>query len=191
MSAAGDQEDPLDPNQPIYYAPRSLRERTGARPAILPERSTEPTVRQASAPAPFETKLANPVPDIRRRPLEPELMNEPPRFARERDPGMSFITIANWVAGAFGACVTLGLLVVIMVPNSFQPDRRDSAFSGITQSIRTVLVQSGQIDAARSAMAGGQDLLAPSIASQALSREQSEELLQDFVRWGQKPGDNR
>ena len=67
MSSVSEQ-DHLNPRDPLYYAPRSLRERSATRGASL-----ETPFSAAS----FDTQLESAVSDALRHPLDPELMHEP------------------------------------------------------------------------------------------------------------------
>ena len=67
MSSVSEQ-DHLNPRDPLYYAPRSLRERSATRGAS-PE--------TPFSPASFDTQLENAVSDALWHPLDPEVMHEP------------------------------------------------------------------------------------------------------------------
>ena len=67
MSSVSEQ-DHLNPRDPLYYAPRWLRERSTAR-------GEDPVT--SFSPASFDSQLESAVSDALRHPLDPELMNEP------------------------------------------------------------------------------------------------------------------
>ena len=67
MSSVSEQ-DHLNPRDPLYYAPRSLRERSATRGAS-PETPFSAVT--------FGSQLESAVSDALRHPLDPELMHEP------------------------------------------------------------------------------------------------------------------
>jgi len=189
MSSLSDQ-DHLNPNDQLYYAPRWLRERAEPVPAApaLPEKRSQSLVRPNTPPHSFDALLEEAVAESLRHPLDPEVMHEPPGFVRELDRRMAILSVSAIVA----------LFFVIMVPASRdyarQPDGDASSVSGILQSMRTALSQPRQRDdELKPALSEFQAILAsPSPqaapAPQPVAREESESsLLQSFVQWQQKP----
>src|SRR5436190_1555604 len=77
MSAASER-DRLNPNHPLYYAPR----RSTERPELRPVRSQETTAEQAGRPGSsaisFDTDLENAVSEALRQPLDPAVVRNPP-----------------------------------------------------------------------------------------------------------------
>jgi hypothetical protein len=202
MSALSD--DHLNPHHPMYYAPRWLRERSGARLAAVPETTSEPVGRPTSAGATFDAQLENAVSEALRHPLDPEIIREPPGLARELNRRVAYVGVAGRFAAAIGISAIVALFFVIMAPAAWQPEGVGSSLSGMIQAMRAALPpQPSQTDAApRSALADFQGLLAapkaeeavtpePSAATPAeaspVTREQSQQLLQEFVQWRQKP----
>jgi hypothetical protein len=188
MSAASEQ-DHLNPQNPMYYAPRWLRERPGLRLAPSPEPASEGAGRPNSGSVPFETQLENAVSDALRHPLDPELIREPPGLARE-DRRMAILSVAGRFALAVGIAAVVALFFVIMVPASWQPESAVSSFSGLIQSMRTAPPQAQAVQAEappKSALADFQGVLAAPKTSEPVTREQSGDLLQGFVQWRQKP----
>jgi hypothetical protein len=199
MSALSD--DHLNPHHPMYYAPRWLRERSGSR---LPP-SQEPTTEQsgrAPAGATFDAQLENAVSEALRHPLDPEVVRQPPGLARDLDRRVALVGVVSRFAAAIGVSAIVALFFVILAPASWQPDSSGSSLSAFIQSMRTALVQPGQTAAApRPALADFQALLAPSNTGEpatsenqatqdqqsVVTREQSQELLQEFVQWRQRP----
>ena len=123
-------------------------------------------------------------------PLDPEVIREPPGLAEELDRGSALITVAGRFAAAVGVSAIVALFFVIMVPASRLPDSGGS--SGIMRSIKSALLQPGQRDdASKPAIAEFQPILASAQnnqpASQPAKREQSDQLLQQFMQWRQKP----
>ena len=199
MSSLSDQ-DHLNPNDQLYYAPRWLRERAEPVPAApaLPEKGSQSLVRPNTPPHSFDALLEEAVAESLRHPLDPEVMHEPPGFVRELDRRMAILSVAGRFAAAIGVSAIVALFFVIMVPASRdyakQPDGDASSVSGILQSMRTALSQPRQRDdELKPALSEFQAILAsPSPqaapAPQPVAREESESsLLQSFVQWQQKP----
>jgi hypothetical protein len=201
MSSVSDQ-DHLNPNDQLYYAPRWLRER--AEPLPVPaspapvEKRSQSVGRPNTPPHSFDALLEEAVAESLRHPLDPEVMHEPPGFVRELDRRMAILSVAGRFAAAIGVSAIVALFFVIMVPASRdyakQPDGDASSVTGILQSVRTALSQPRQRDdELKPALSEFQAILAsPSPqaapAPQPAAREESESsLLQSFVQWQQKP----
>jgi hypothetical protein len=195
-------EDHLNPHHPMYYAPRWLRERSGSRLAAVPEATSEPAGRPTSTGATFDAQLENAVSEALRHPLDPEVIREPPGLARELNRRMAFVGVAGRFAAAIGVSAIVALFFVIMAPASWQPDGSGSSVSAMIQSLRAALLPPGQTEAApKSALDDFQAILATPKASEPVTpepssvtveqspvtREQSQQLLQDFVQWRQRP----
>ena len=193
MSSPSENEhDNLNPNEPAYYAPRWLRERSEARLSPSREATPEPTRSPASPPASLDTQLEKAVSNALWHPLDPEVIHEPPGLAEELDRGTALITVAGRFAAAVGVSAIVALFFVIMVPASRLPDSGGS--SGIMKSIKSVLIQPGQRDeGSKPAIAEFQPILAsaqnsqPAMREQPATREKSDQLLQQFMQWRQKP----
>jgi len=205
MSSLSSDQDHLNPNDQLYYAPRWLRERAEPLPAspAPPEKRSQSLGRPNTPPPSFDALLEEAVAESLRHPLDPEVMHEPPGFVRELDRRMAILSVAGRFAAAIGVSAIVALFFVIMVPASRdyarQPDGDGSSVSGILQSMRTALSQPRQRDdELKPALSEFQAILAspsPQAASpQAapaplpVAREESESsLLQSFVQWQQKP----
>jgi hypothetical protein len=161
MSAASEQ-DRLDPNHPMYYAPRRLNERTGLRPVPSPETTAERAGRPGTSAVSFETELKNAVsealrhpldaavvrepprpldtqpekalPKTVRHPLDPEIIHEHPELAQRR---MVMLGVVRRFALPVGIAAIVALFFVIMVPASWHSNSAVSSFSGVTESMRT------------------------------------------------------
>jgi len=190
MSSLSEQEH-LNPNEPTYYAPRWLRERPEVRLAPSNETPSEPVRSPNSRPAAsLDTQLENAVSSALWHPLAPEVIQEPPGLAEEMDRGSALITVAGRFAAAVGVSAIVALFFVIMVPASRLPDSGGS--SGIVKSIKSALFQPGaRDDGSKPAIAEFQPILASASAQNGQStpaaREQSGQLLQQFMQWRQKP----
>jgi hypothetical protein len=188
MSSLSEQ-DHLNPNDPSYYAPRWLRERPDSRSSLSQEARSGPL----APPASLDTQLEKAVSEALWHPLDPEVILEPPGFAREMDQQRALISVAGRFAAAVGVSAIVALFFVIMIPASRdhaqQADGAAAATPGILQSIKTALYRPGQKDDdLKPALSEFQPILASTRTGQpAITREQSEALLQQFVQWRQKP----
>jgi hypothetical protein len=189
MSSLSEHEhDNLNPNEPSYYAPRWLRERSEPRLAPSHEAISEPARSPLSSLAALDTQLEKAVSNALWHPLDPEIIHEPPGLAEELDRGAALITAAGRFAAAVGVSAIVALFFVIMVPASRLPDSGGSTVSGIMRSIKAVLLQPGQReDGSKPAIAEFQPILVSAQTGQPATREQSEQLLQQFLQWRQKP----
>jgi len=184
------EQDHLNPNDPSYYAPRWLRERPESR--LPPSQET----RSGTPPPPgsLDTQLEKAVSEALWHPLDPEVIHEPPGFAREMDQQRALISVAGRFAAAVGVSAMVALFFVIMIPASRdhaqQAEGGAPASTGILQSIKTVLYRPGQKDDdLKPALSEFQPILASTRTGQpVITHEQSEALLQQFMQWRQKPG---
>ncbi|MBR1279130.1 hypothetical protein [Bradyrhizobium sp. AUGA SZCCT0283] len=172
MSSVSEQ-DHLNPRDPLYYAPRSLRERSAARGAS-PE--------TPFSPVSFDSQLESAVSDALRHPLDPEVMHEPGLESKK-----ALWTVAARFAAAIGVAALVALFFVVAVPGSRQSDvEQSSTFASVAQSIKNALSPSGEA-APRPAINEFQALLAASPASAPPASEQDGQLLQQFMQWREKP----
>jgi hypothetical protein len=173
MSSVSEQ-DHLSPRDPLYYAPRWLRERSTSRGVIPPE--------AAFASVSFDSQLESAVSDALRHPLDPEVMHEPDLEKK------ALWTIAARFAAAVGVAALVALFFVVAVPGSRQNDGEPSTstLANVAQSIRNVLSPSGEA-AQKPAINEFQALLASQPPSAPASSEQSGQLLQQFMQWREKP----
>ena len=130
MSSVSEQ-DHLNPRDPLYYAPRWLRERSASFRESDPETSLTPS------PANFSSRLENAVSDALRHPLDPEVMREP-------EQEKALWSVAARFSAAIGVAAVVALFFVIVVPVARQGDSEPSASLGIVQSIKAALFQSGE-----------------------------------------------
>ena len=171
MSSVSEQ-DHLNPRDPLYYAPRSLRERSATRGAS-PE--------TPFSPVSFNSQLESAVSDALRHPLDPELMHEPDLESKK-----ALWTIAARFAAAVGVAALVALFFVVAVPGSRQGDGETSTFSSVAQSIKTTLFQSGETSP-KPAINEFQALLASTPPSAPAASEQDSQLLKQFMQWREKP----
>jgi hypothetical protein len=167
------EQDHLNPRDPLYYAPRSLRERSVTRGA-----STETQF----SPVSFDSQLESAVSDALRHPLDPELMHEPDLESKK-----ALWTIAARFAAAIGVAALVALFFVVAVPGSRQSDgEQSSTFSNVAQSIKSALSPSGEASQ-KPAINEFQALLAATPASAPPAPEQDSQLLKQYMQWREKP----
>lgn len=172
MSSVSEQ-DHLNPRDPLYYAPRSLRERSASRGA-----SSETTF----SPVSFDSQLESAVSDALRHPLDPEVMHEPNLESKK-----ALWTVAARFAAAIGVAALVALFFVVAVPGSRQSDgEQSSTFSNVAQSIKNALSPSGEA-AQKPAINEFQSLLASTPPSAPPASEQDGQLLKQFMQWREKP----
>ena len=180
----------LNPNDPMYYAPRGLRERSALR--LSP--SSEPSFERPRGPvssSPTFDLLEEAVLKGLRRPLDPEVIHESPGVVRELDRRVALIRGADRFAAAVGISALVALFFAIMVRDyARQPDGGVSSPSGILQSIKTAFYQPPRReDDLKPALSEFRKILASPRTSQAvITHEQSETVLQQFIQWRQKSG---
>jgi hypothetical protein len=182
--ASVSRQGPLDPNDPEYYAPRRLRERSEAR--LSQGARLEPITPPISPPSPLDSQLKNAGSVSLRNPRYPEVLREPAGLARETDWRASLFSLAVRFAAAAGVATIVALLFLLMAPASRQSDT-GSTSSQITGPAKSALPLSGQDDlASKPALAQFKALLATPPVSQPAPQEQSQPLLQQFMQWRQK-----
>lgn len=188
------ERDHLDPNNLIYYAPRRMREDANA---TLPA-STD-TMDSVSSPSYVDTLLKQAVSKSFRA-LDPVAMHEPPTSGLGQ--WRELIPAVGRLAAAIGLATLAALFVVMMIPtskNQAQDDNASSvaeaprAASDMPKSSSNTSTTSSEKQAQREqastpALAEFGTMLAVSRTAQpsAMTHEQSEALLQQFVRWQQK-----
>jgi hypothetical protein len=173
MSSVSEQ-DHLNPRDPLYYAPRSLRERPASRGGSLEVPYTA---------ASFDSQLESAVSDALRHPLDPELMHEPHVESKK-----ALWSVAARFAAAIGVAALIALFFVVAVPGSRQNDgEQASTLASVAQSIRNALPQPGD-GAQKPAINEFQALLAATPAGRSpAASEPSSQLLQQFMQWREKP----
>lgn len=172
MSSVSEQ-DHLNPRDPLYYAPRSLREKSASRGGSLEVPYTT---------ASFDSQLESAVSDALRHPLDPELMHEPTKESKR-----AMWTVAARFAAAVGVAALVALFFVVGIPGSRQSDgEQASTFANFAQSVRNALPQPGDA-AQKPAINEFQALLAATPASAPPATEPSGQLLQQFIQWREKP----
>jgi hypothetical protein len=188
MSVPSEQPDerPNNPQDPLHYAPpRRFPERTEPRLAAVvgdiqaTDRMSRPdAASRAVSPSSLNAKLENAVYESLRRQIDPELIPEPTDFKRERSQ-RALIGVVIGIAAAIVVSAAVAVVFVTMFPSS--KDRTPGA------SFATATSQQRQVaDASKPALSEFRALLVAPEGGQAITHEQSEQLLQQFVQWRQK-----
>ena len=141
MSSVSEQ-DHLNPRDPLYYAPRWLRERSASMRDGSPEGAFVPATT-------FDHQLQSAVSDALRHPLDPEIMREP-----ESDSKRAIWTIAARFAAAVGvsAAVALFSSVAQSLRAAFQP--KDAAPKPAIAEFQAILASSPPAASASSEQSG-------------------------------------
>jgi hypothetical protein len=155
------EQDQPTPNDPLYYAPRRMRER--------PESPLNPV-----SPAQPSNSVYHPLP----RSLDPEVMQEVSALAHDHVDRRK----ALFGAAAIGVSALAALFVVLMVHASQEQDT-GASFAAAVQSMKTAQPQQGD---AKPALAEFRGLLASTETTRGANREQSDKLLQQFMQWRQR-----
>jgi len=176
MSSVSEQ-DHLNPRDPLYYAPRSLRERSASRGGSL---------EKPFSAASFDSQLESAVSDALRHPLDPEVMRDADMESKK-----AMWTIAARFAAAIGVAALLALFFVVAVPGSRQSDgEQSSTLSNLAQSFKNALPQPAEATP-KPAINEFQAILAATPASAPPASEPASEssgqLLQQFMQWREKP----
>jgi hypothetical protein len=186
MSTSSEQ-DHLEPNDPMYYAPRWLREGANSRFAFN-DIKTELPKNSVSSPS-FDSLLAEAVNKSPRNPLNPEAIHEPPGYDYGLGQWTELIPVARWFAAAVGVSALVALFFVIIIPAS-RDHAQDSNASGFLEALKTAFKQAPREGESKPALAEFETILATNRAAQpaepAMTHEQSEALLHQFLQWQQK-----
>src|ERR1700760_2083169 len=102
------EKDYLDPNDPVYYAPRRMREEANVK---LP--ASVDTIRDVSSPSSLDSLLKQSVSNKSFRTLDPIAMDEPPA-ARWSE----LIPAVGRLAAAVGFAALAALVLVALIPSS-------------------------------------------------------------------------
>jgi hypothetical protein len=110
------EQDHLDPSNPIYYAPRSLRE--GIKFRITRSNDAEPELpkNSVSSPSSFENLLMEAVRKFTGIPLDADGVNEQHRYDNGPGRWMARTRVAWWSAAAVGGLALVALVFVIIIP---------------------------------------------------------------------------
>ncbi len=206
MSSLSEQ-NPMNPQDPLHYAPRWLRERPeAARLSVVGD--NDKTAESAERPAtgqqpPLDARLETAVFESLRQSLNPQVMPEPPGVERERDRRSVAFKVAGRFAAATGVAAVFALFFVNIVPVWRQPDV-SASFVAAVQSMKTlppappVVDPQDAKDDQTSSLPERTEAQAPALSqfksllasdAQAPAAETTETpVLQQFMQWNQKAG---
>jgi len=183
MSALSE-ENPTSPQNPpqqdpLHYAPRRSSLRSEPRLSTINatmgetsfDRAAKPElVRRAQSPSALSAELENAVFESLRRQMDPEIIPEPPAIE-----GRWWRRAWLGVGAAVGLAAIAAALFVTLAP------RYESAVS-----FAAAASQPAQNDATNPALAQFRSLIAANDGDHAITHEQSDRLLQQFMLWRQK-----
>lgn len=155
------EQDRTTPHDPLYYAPRRIREMPRSPLSALDDLHFEPDEAPAERRASVEA-LENAVYQSLRRPLEPEVMEKPSTPRRVRNGRKTLFVVAT-----VGVSAVAALFFALKV-EAQQESAIAASFAAAVQSMKTARPQQS--------------------AGQTVTPEQSEQLLQQFMEWRQKTG---
>ena len=107
MSSMSEQ-DHLNPRDPLYYAPRSMRERSATRGTSL---------EKPFSAVSFDSQLESAVSDALRHPLDPEVMQDPDRESKK-----ALWTVAARFAAAIGVAALVALFTFTLARSGHSDD---------------------------------------------------------------------
>ena len=185
MSTLSDEEY-LDPNNPMSYAPRWMRDEAKAKAAASDDSVPALPKRSVSSPSSFDALLKEAVSKSPRHPLDPEIVQGPPAVSQWRE----LMPVAARFAAAIGVSALVALFFVFMIPASKDHTQNSNA-PGVMEPPQTALNKPAPRESeSKPALAGFAAFLAANPAAQPTdpnpTHEQSEALLHQFVQWQQK-----
>jgi hypothetical protein len=161
FTGSGDFPNRNDPNNPLHYAPRSVRSGASAQ--------TRP-VRPTSSRSGFDEMLNEAVPKSRPHPLDPEFVYQP------NQPRARF-SVASRVTAAIGVVAIIGVIFFMMIPKSQGSDPTSTGAAKVSEDTQALLQKFVQFDKSK------ED---PSAGTAQKTSDDSKMLLQKFMQWGQK-----
>lgn len=176
------EESPTDPQDPLHYAPRRPNPRpelrlsavsaaVGETPFDRPSKP-EPARRAPPPPSSLSAELEHAVFESLRRQMDPEVIPEPPG-----QDGRLWRRAWLGVGAAVGIAAVSATLFVTLTSHDDPGAPLAAAASSPAPD-----------DAAKPALAQFHSLIVASDGDQAITREQSERLLHQFMQWRQKAG---
>jgi hypothetical protein len=155
---SGDLPKPTDPNDPLHFAPRSVR--NSASPQTRP-------VRHPSSG--FDEMLKEAVAKSRRHPLDPEFVHQP-------DQPRARFGLASRLAAAIGVVAIIGVTFFMMIPKSQGSDPTSAGAAKASEDSQALLQKFVQFDKSQQDPSTGAP---PTTSDDKL-------LLQKFLQWQQK-----
>lgn len=194
MSSLSIQDEHLGPEDHPYelsqQAPASWLERLWAQTSLSLAAIQSPENSNAAVSSgAVDSRLEDAVYGSLRQPREPSVISEPAGFFRELDRRIALISVAGRFAAAIGVSAAVALFFVFMVPAPHDDvAQTDGPPSGIIQSMKAALNEpSAGSEDGKPALCELQNILGTPQAQPAMSKAQSETLLQQFMQWREKP----
>ena len=166
--------NPDDPNDPLYYAPRSARSEANLRSDSALQ--TRP-VRPVSSRSGFDEMLEEAVAKSLRHPLEPEVV-----YRRDR-PRARFRLVGS--AAAIGVSAIVAFVFFTLVPKSQGGDPPKLAISEFRIVIASVEAAKITPEESRTLLQKFEQSVASAVAPK-ITRDESRTLLQKFEQWRQR-----
>lgn len=208
MSSLSEQNPVTNPQDPLHYAPRWVRERPEHSRLSLVDETREPFLagerpeRPSASQKGLDARLETAVFESLRHPLDPQVVHEPAELSRERR-SLGF-KIASRLAATAGVAAVIALFFVNIMPASRQADA-SSSFLAAVQAMKTMSpqatvsakglkaevedIQSDKADVkTTSALSQFQSLLASDDLGAAKTDTADKPLLQQFLQWNQRAG---
>jgi hypothetical protein len=151
---------PIDPNDPLHFAPRS---RSTAKPQ---PRLVHPT----SSRSGFDEMLEDAFANSRRHPLDPEVVYQPDR-SRAR------FGVASRFTAAIAVVAIIGVIFFMMIPKSQGSDPTSAGAANAPADSQVLLQKFVQFEKSQ------ED---PSAGAAQVPSDDSKMLLQKFMQWQQK-----
>jgi hypothetical protein len=173
------EDSPIDPQDPRHYAPRRTNPRAELRLSTVSSAVGETAFDRSSKPEPIRrtpatstslsAELEHAVFQSLQHQLDPEVVPEPPITDRR-------LWRRAWigVGAAVAVAAIAATLLVMLTPHDY---------SGASSA---VAASPAQDDTTKPALAQFRALLGTNDSDQAISHEQSDRLLQQFMQWRQK-----
>ena len=191
MSVFSEQE-PTSPQDPLHYAPRRRGERSSIHlrtvTSSVGKTKFDHPFRVDGLNSPFaqsgslDAELEDAIGQTLRRHLDPQVMPEPAAFVRERA-RQNKLWMGGGIIFAVGVAAIAALLLVRVVPVW----RDHGAASGVAAAMEFALPRGGA--PAKPALSQSRSVLVSGESDQAMTHEQSQQLLERFIQWRQKTDD--
>ena len=158
---SGDFPKPNDPNDPLHFAPRSVRSTASPQTRVVRPTSSRPG---------FDEMLKDAVAKSRRHPLDPE-------FAYQPDRPRARFSVASRLTAAIGVAAIIGVVFFMMIPKSQGSDPTSAGAAKASDDSQALLQKFVQFDKSREN---------PSAGAARTSSDDSKMLLQKFMQWQQE-----
>jgi hypothetical protein len=183
----------LNPNDPLYYAPRRWRYKDKVLTTPDPETPSERLKRSIPSPSQLDVLLEEVVAQSLQLPLNSDAIPEPAAFEHEGDRRRVLLGVVGRFAAAVGVAAVVAFLFVFMIPathgNAPQASGATASITAMFESIRTTLSPGTKKgDPSELILSEYRTILASAEPRRTASTpEEAEVLLQRFLEWQQRP----